>query len=229
MTAQEFREILSQTLDDQRLSRGERKALKSVLKDMRPAQTELDVYRHEAFDLVRETLPTALDKGAVIDWLEDVIRTLRPAEEKGHVVETEAYFSPGNRCRSRIRSLLRQSRNAVDICVFTITDDEISEVIAETHNRGIAVRIITDDEKSSDTGSDIERLASIGIEVAIDNSPYHMHHKFALFDESILLCGSYNWTRSAADHNEENIVITNDDHLVDSFHKLFQDMWIRYR
>ncbi len=229
MTPQKFRAILKETLDDKKLSRSERKALSAVLRDIQPAVTELDVYRHEAFDLAREALTTTLERSAVVDWLEDVMRLLKPSQKAGETVSTEAHFSPGNRCRGRIRSLLRQSRSSADICVFTITDNEISDIIAETHNRGVRVRIITDDDKSGDTGSDVERLAEIGVEVRIDRSPYHMHHKFALFDESILLCGSYNWTRSAAEKNEENIVVLNDSHLVQTFQTAFGELWEEYR
>ena len=228
MTPQEFRSILKQTLDDEKVSRSERRALSSVLEEIQSAETLLDVYRHEAFDLARDALNTAVDKSKIVDWLEDVVRLLKPAKEDGHNVTSEAYFSPGNRPRSRIRSLLKQARSSADICVFTITDNEISEIIAETHNRGVAVRIISDNDKSEDLGSDIERLAEIGVPVAIDDSPFHMHHKFAIFDESIFLGGSYNWTRSAADKNEENIVISNDGSLVKSFQNLFNELWERY-
>ena len=228
MTPQEFQNILQQTLDDQLISRGERRALQKVITEIEPTEANLDLYRHAAFDLARNVMPTALDKSQVLDWLEDVVKMLKPLEQTTDGVTSEAFFSPGDEPRHRIRSLLRQAKFSVDICVFTITDDEISEVIAETHNRRVAVRIITDDNKATDTGSDIERLQCIGIPVAYDDSPFHMHHKFALFDDAISLCGSYNWTRSAAENNEENIVITNDPQLAKTFRRVFNKLWTRY-
>ena len=39
------------------------------------------------------------------------------------------------------------------------------------------VRIVTDDECASAQGSDIAYLQDAGIEVRMDNSPAHMHHK----------------------------------------------------
>lgn len=229
MTPAEFRSVLRQTLDDRKVSRSERKALAAVFEEIRPVEKQLDLYRHEAFEVAREASLEAIDQGAVIEWLEDIVRLLEPAIEDGNLVTSEACFSPGPVCRHRIRSLLRQSRFSVEICVFTITDNEITEAIAECQQRGLRVRIITDDEKSSDIGSDIARLAKLGVEVRHDNSPYHMHHKFAIFDERLLLSGSYNWTLSAAEYNEENIVIQNDRHLVKVFRKVFEELWERYQ
>ena len=228
MSPKEFRSILKATIDDSSISRSERQAISKVLKEVQPAETELNLYRSVAFELARESLQTKLDQSQTIEWLEDVIRLLKPAVEKGKTVNSEAYFSPGNRCRNRIRSLMRQARSSISICVFTITDDEISEAIAEAHHRRIRVRIITDNDKSNDTGSDVDRLEEIGIAVRQDNSPYHMHHKFAIFDDSILLSGSYNWTRSAATKNEENIIVQSDEHLVKKFADVFEDLWKRY-
>jgi cardiolipin hydrolase len=52
-----------------------------------------------------------------------------------------------------------------------------------------------------------------------------MHHKFALFDDARLLTGSYNWTRSAADCNEENLIVTGDPRLVGPFRQEFDKLW----
>ncbi len=45
-----------------------------------------------------------------------------------------------------MRLLAKASRTA-DICVFTITDDRVSDAILDAHRRAVAVRIITDDAK----------------------------------------------------------------------------------
>ena len=52
-----------------------------------------------------------------------------------------------------------------------------------------------------------------------------MHHKFAVADSNQVLTGSYNWTRSAARENEENIVVTNAPELVSAFTRQFEQLW----
>ena len=86
--------------------------------------------------------------------------------------------------------------------------------------------MLSDDDKSLDLGSDIERLAASGVPVAVDRSPHHMHHKFALFDGARLLTGSYNWTRSGDRYNHVNLMLTTDPRLVGKYVKAFEEMWV---
>jgi phosphatidylserine/phosphatidylglycerophosphate/cardiolipin synthase-like enzyme len=57
--------------------------------------------------------------------------------------------------------------------------------------------------------------------------PAHMHHKFALFDGKRLMSGSFNWTRSASEQNEENLIVTPDQTLVAAFSARFEMLWRR--
>ena len=116
----------------------------------------------------------------------------------------------------------------MDVCVFTLTDDRIARALEEAVERGVKVRVITDDDKAHDRGSDAIRLARSGIDVRMDRTDAHMHHKFALFDNRYLLTGSYNWTRSAARENEENFIVTDDARLVDSFTSQFEKLWEKF-
>jgi phosphatidylserine/phosphatidylglycerophosphate/cardiolipin synthase-like enzyme len=52
-----------------------------------------------------------------------------------------------------------------------------------------------------------------------------MHHKFAVFDGSLALTGSYNWTRGAARDNEENLVISDAPRFVEAFQGEFERLW----
>ncbi|QEL21063.1 phospholipase D-like domain-containing protein [Limnoglobus roseus] len=137
----------------------------------------------------------------------------------------EAYFSPGMACLQQIVHRFVSVRKTVDVCVFTITDDRIASAILAAHRRKVALRIITDNDKAFDLGSDIARFQDAGIAVKIDRTPAHMHHKFAIFDRARLVNGSYNWTRSATDVNAENIIDTGDPALVTAFAAEFERLW----
>jgi mitochondrial cardiolipin hydrolase len=112
--------------------------------------------------------------------------------------------------------------------VFTIADDRLSDELAAAHKRGVTVRIISDNDKRFDDGSDIARLAHAGIEVRLDDSPFHMHHKFAMFDGKTVANGSFNWTRTASTSNHENLVVSRDAYLVRCFGGQFDQMWAKF-
>jgi len=140
-------------------------------------------------------------------------------------MKTEVFFSPGPDCLGQIVNRFLAARSTVDVCVFTITDDRIARAILDAHRRGVAIRIITDNDKTYDAGSDVERLEAAGIAVKVDRTQFHMHHKFAIFDAARILNGSYNWTRGAAESNEENIVDTGDPIALAAFQAEFNRLW----
>lgn len=138
---------------------------------------------------------------------------------------SRVYFSPGDGCQLAILSELKHAESYVDICVFTISDDHIAKAIKACYRRGVDVRIITDDDKMNDRGSDIRELCKAGIPVRTDHSRSHMHHKFAIVDGHTLLTGSYNWTRSAYKYNHENLLVTFDPDALSQYADEFERLW----
>ena len=184
--------------------------------------------RNRAFDIAREAM--LAKPGETLDvlrWLEQVVKTLDVAGETATVVSS-AYFSPGDSCLRRLSDLMRGCRSTLDICVFTIADDRLTDAILDCHARGVQVRVVSDNDKQYDSGSDIERLRTHGIDVRLDDSPAHMHHKFALFDGRVLANGSFNWTRSATHNNDENLVVTDDANLMRVFGLQFEKLWQQF-
>lgn len=184
--------------------------------------------RNRAFSIARETIgadPTSAL--AMLKWLEQVVKTLDVASAVP-AVSTTAFFSPGEACLRKLQELCQQVKSSMDICVFTIADDRLTESLVATHRRGVRVRIITDNDKRFDDGSDVARLAGAGIEVRLDRSPYHMHHKFAIFDGSTVANGSFNWTRTASTSNFENLVVSSEPYLVRVFGGQFERMWSEF-
>lgn len=216
--------LLAGGIADGRLSDDERRELANALLAAPLRDEDLRRLRNQSFGLVRERLSDPLQL-ALLKWLEGVVRTLDASAAKNPVATQEAAFSPGTDCLDLILRCLRGAVKTLDICVFTLSDDRIAEAVLAAHRRGVKVRILTDNDKEYDAGSDIGRLRAAGIPLAVDRTPAHMHHKFAIVDGRRLLNGSYNWTRSACNLNEENLVLSEDAHLVDRFARQFETLW----
>jgi mitochondrial cardiolipin hydrolase len=127
-----------------------------------------------------------------------------------------------------LRELCLAAKRRIDVRVYTISDDRLCEALVDADRRGVSVRILSDDQKTHDSGSDVIRLRDRGIEVRLDDTAFHMHHKFALFDGVRLASGSFNWTRGASTGNEENLVVTDDARLVRSFGARFEQLWGKF-
>lgn len=219
---------LRDSLDDLRLSTPERHELDALLSDSAADEEALRRVRNHAFALVQQTLRDGGEVMALMRWLEHVVKALDVARRPAGLVETQVWFSPGDACRNGVIRQLNLARKGICICVFTISDDRISEAIVDAHRRGVTVRIVTDNDKRLDAGSDIDALRRAGVSVVEDVSPAHMHHKFALYDERVLHNGSFNWTRSASRDNEENLIHTTDPNAIAPFQARFERLWRRY-
>ncbi len=225
MDRKEFDDFLLETLDDEHFSRKEKDLLKELLAETQPDENKLAQYRSQAFAAAKKAINDP-NGAKILDWLEGVVKVLQSRSgEAGEKPVVHAHFAPGDDCPGRIAQLVQSARKSLDICVFTITDNTISRPILEAHKRGVKVRVLTDNDKLEELGSDIKEFAEAGIDVKIDRTEAHMHHKFAIFDQTQLLTGSYNWTRGAARFNHENFVVTNDVRLVARFLAVFEDLW----
>ncbi|MEX2232161.1 MAG: phospholipase D-like domain-containing protein [Cyclobacteriaceae bacterium] len=212
---------LQQSLEDYYLSKSEKNTLKNLLgKEVLDHQT-VNFLRAKIIELANENVS---DKNyrLVMQWMKEVNNLLQSSV----VQQSLAFFSPGNDCRNAIVQQMNLSLRQLKICVFTISDDQIARAIINAHRKGVDVKIITDNDKLFDHGSDIKELASEGIPVKMDVSKNHMHHKFMVADDRSLITGSYNWTLSAARFNHENILLTREAGVVESYRKGFDQLWL---
>ena len=219
---QQIRANFQETLSDKNFSRNEKNALTQVIAEIDLSQDDIRYLQNSIFDIARSQV-NSTNYQQIIDWLETANKTIISAIDN---VKEDAYFSPGDECVNAIIGCIEKAAFSIDICVFTITDNRITRKIKDAHTRGVKVRIITDNDKSLDRGSDIDEMHKHGIETKIDYTDDHMHHKFAVFDSKVLITGSYNWTRSAGNSNYENILISNNGDVITKYKSEFEDLWV---
>ncbi|KAJ1988764.1 hypothetical protein H4R33_002305 [Dimargaris cristalligena] len=144
-------------------------------------------------------------------------------------IKMATYFFPSEPNFKILLNTLNSARNSLDVCVFSLTDDDLANALIAAKKRGVQVRLISDDDQCSTLGSDVQRLGNDhGIPTRVDNNPSHMHHKFAIVDNQTLISGSYNWTKAARKSNRENIMITDSPDAVNGFRQEFNRLWQEY-
>jgi len=211
---------LESSIGDEVFSRNEKKEFKSLVHEKLLDTNQLNFLRSRIYELASEKINTT-NYQFIVEWIKTVTSALVvPAPET-----TEAFFSPGDACRNSIIHHIDSAAKQLQICVFTISDDNITKSLLTAHKKGIAIKVITDNDKSLDVGSDVEQLAKAGVDVKMDTTSNHMHHKFMLTDQRTLITGSYNWTLSAAKYNHENILVTHEAGVVKLFSQQFERLW----
>jgi phosphatidylserine/phosphatidylglycerophosphate/cardiolipin synthase-like enzyme len=73
----------------------------------------------------------------------------------------EVLFFPSQSNEVKLANMIRTCKKSLYICVYTISNDVLAEAIEEAYERGIEVKIVTDDECCKNYGSDIYRLAAM--------------------------------------------------------------------
>ena len=140
---------------------------------------------------------------------------------------SEVYFSPNGGVRQRLVRAIEESRKTIDIAVYNFTAWELAGALSAAKGRGVRVRVLVDRERAEAGGSSIRGLALKGIPVRSLGVPEQslMHHKFAVFDERLVVTGSYNWTNSAEHANYENLVVLEEPAVVARFQQEFGRLW----
>ncbi|XP_023227537.1 mitochondrial cardiolipin hydrolase-like isoform X1 [Centruroides sculpturatus] len=123
---------------------------------------------------------------------------------------------------------LLSAKRSIDICVYIITSHCLVDVILKCHAKGVKVRVFTDDNTGE--GRDLVYVqtgmfSKKGIPVRELNSPFLMHHKFAIIDEESVITGSLNWTLKALTGNHESVLITNEENVVKAYINEFEKLW----
>jgi phosphatidylserine/phosphatidylglycerophosphate/cardiolipin synthase-like enzyme len=147
-------------------------------------------------------------------------------------VPIENYFEPEENVRIRILDLLNEAESSIMVMAFTLTDDDIAQALVRKGREGILVEGVIESRNTGARGSDFEALQKAGedvncpIEFLKDGNPYMMHHKVIIVDEEVVITGSYNFTASAADRNDENLLIIHSSEIAqiygEAFKKVFQ-------
>lgn len=140
--------------------------------------------------------------------------------------QPEVFFSPSKSCENGLIHLIENSKETIDVAVYSINNPNLVEAIKKAHDRGIQIRILTDRTQAAGKSSKARELYNYGINIRIHSKYKIEHNKFAVFDGKKASTGSYNWTTPATKKNSENCVFfTNDEAVIQDYKKRFEYLW----
>ncbi len=123
-------------------------------------------------------------------------------------VRVEVYFSPDDGAAQPVRELLEGATDSIYFLAYSFTADELAEAIHARAAEGVTVAgVMEAAQVQSNEGTEYDAFVQAGLDVRLDGNDGQMHHKVIIIDDSIVVTGSYNFTASAENRNDENIVI----------------------
>jgi phosphatidylserine/phosphatidylglycerophosphate/cardiolipin synthase-like enzyme len=132
-------------------------------------------------------------------------------------IEVENYFAPEDEVAAQIIAEIKSAKSRIRFLAFTFTSDEIAEAMLERAQAGVVVQGVIEDRNAEGDYSQYDRLLQDIPDILPDGNPYIMHHKVIIIDDETVILGSYNFTASAEERNDENVLIIHDPEVAALF------------
>jgi phosphatidylserine/phosphatidylglycerophosphate/cardiolipin synthase-like enzyme len=124
----------------------------------------------------------------------------------------ENYFAPEDGVAEHLLPLIRQAKKSIYFLAYSFTDDRIGQAMLERAKAGVTVAGVFESRGAETEYGEYPAMKKAGLDVWLDGNPYVMHHKVIIIDEQTVELGSFNYTASADQDNDENaLVIHNAD------------------
>lgn len=139
----------------------------------------------------------------------------------------EIYFSPQGGIRDKIINVINLSKSNIDIAIFDFTSNEVAQALKNAKERGVNIRLIMDSRQAKGPHSQYEYFKNNGFEVRLKKGKGQgiMHNKVCIFDNRLVMTGSYNISENAERFNYENVVFISDKNVIQKYQEMFEKLW----
>jgi phosphatidylserine/phosphatidylglycerophosphate/cardiolipin synthase-like enzyme len=143
----------------------------------------------------------------------------------------ETYFESEATVENRLAELLTNAKT-VHFMTFSFTDslrwkegETERSILMLLHDRSVAGEIELYGIVESSQRQYLASLFCDNLNVRQDGNPDVFHHKVFIFDRSIVVMGSFNYSNSAANDNDENLLIIHNPVIAQAYLEEFNRRW----
>lgn len=139
--------------------------------------------------------------------------------------DPQVFFSPTatRDPEKAVLAAIAGAKREIRIAMFSFTRRPLRQELVRAKERGVDVQVILDRKTAASKFSEWRDLKAAGIPVFFSLPPKGakypglMHHKYAVFDQRLVLTGSFNWTGNAVGFNQENLITLDSSKLANQF------------
>ncbi len=135
------------------------------------------------------------------------------------------YFASEEDVKTDVEAALQTAQHSIRFLTFSFTLSDIGQILIAKAGAGVDVSGIFETTGSETRFSQLTPLFCAGLPVRQDGNPFVLHDKVFIVDNATVLTGSFNYSASANDSNDENLVIITDPDLAQQYTAEFDRRW----
>jgi phosphatidylserine/phosphatidylglycerophosphate/cardiolipin synthase-like enzyme len=142
--------------------------------------------------------------GALIVW---ALSFAHGGQAQSSAQSIEVRFQPGGGATAAIVRELGRAQRSIHVQAYSFTSAPIAKALVEAKRRGVDVEAVLDKSNRTERYSAATFLANAGIPTYIDAKHAIAHSKNIIVDGSVVITGSFNFTKAAEERNAETSLI----------------------
>jgi phosphatidylserine/phosphatidylglycerophosphate/cardiolipin synthase-like enzyme len=115
------------------------------------------------------------------------------------------YFSPVDKVIEKLVAQVNGAEHSIKFMAFTYTQKDLANAMIARQKAGVPVQGVIENRGASQGSA--PALYCGKVSAKLDGNKYTMHHKVIIIDDKTVITGSFNFTQTANDANDDNALI----------------------
>lgn len=137
-------------------------------------------------------------------------------------------FSPEGSALQLVLKTIESAQQEIRLMGYSFTSPEVVSALVRAKRRGVDVKIVLDEKgnRSKASQAAMNVVVNAGIPLRTNGRYAIMHDKVIIVDNHTVEAGSFNYTRSAASRNSENVLVINEvPEVAQTYLQHWQSRW----
>ncbi|HEY7092574.1 MAG TPA: phospholipase D-like domain-containing protein [Ktedonobacterales bacterium] len=133
------------------------------------------------------------------------------------------YFSPVDEVVDKLVAQMNGAQHSIKFMMFTFTQKDITNAMIARSKAGVQVEGVIENRGASQGSAPVFYCAHVPAK--LDGNKYTMHHKVVIIDDKTVITGSFNFTQTADDANDDNVLIINSPAVATLYNQEFDKVY----
>jgi len=144
-------------------------------------------------------------------------------------LKTAIHFAPLDDVEAKVLEQLSSAQASIKLAFFNLRLGAVKDLLVLKHNAGVDVQVLLDNKQQELSYNTMgEQLVQLGINVTmVENGSAEnatMHDKFAIIDDHLVMTGSANYSYTALNVSDEEIIVFDNEALAARYQLEFEEI-----